>query len=940
MSQRVTRSRIKPSEDKDQEKNDKKKAQSQQPDKKTVKKQQKQAHADKKNEETKKDLQTNDKKSTKNSNNNQEDLKKPIRGRKPQKDTDNQKDNKNQTNISQNRQDDLKKVNNNNTSNGKAKKGRGTSKKDIIDSQTKQQKKDQNENDKTNGNNQTNGKQQPDTNNKGDKKQEDESKNIIKKVITGVAPLDEYCLNKNLQVYYDKQKVYDAKLNQSNVTANNNKFYVIQLLKDKATPSSFYVFNRWGRVGVPGQNCLKGPFSEEQAKNEYETKLREKTIKGDYRVLDMDYGNDIQDEKQKEDKMDKDAVNSTLPLPLKNLIQLIFDMKMMNNQMKEIGYDCKKMPLGKLSKDNISKAYNMLKELYTEVEKKKPNAFELQKEGEDERFTKDLHNRMLLWHGSRLTNYVGIISQGLRIAPPEAPVTGYMFGKGVYFADMVSKSANYCFTNKQNNIGLMLLCDVACGNFNDKLQADYYASNLPPGKHSTRGLGKTAPLEGSYIDHEGCKIPIGEGQDQKDQGKQYSLLYNDYLESEGMEKTLAFKQQQLKALLPIQNADKIFDLKLDWGKYSIDYNRNGTHLLLGGSKGHLAVFDWRQKKLNCEIQVKETVNDVKFLHDERMFAVAQKRYKYRMKNRDPQCLKLNPYNAISCVGDNRGCVSMYSPNTSEPLVKMLCHKGTVNAISFDRRGYNMVTAGTDGQWKVWDLRTYKVLHEYFAPNTPSKLDISQSGILALSYGSRVHLWKDWHIQKQKQPYIKHEAFSYNTVTDLQFIPYEDFLGIGINGGYQSIVVPAAGEANFDAFEANPYQTKKQAREATVQRLLEKIPSTTISLNPNKIGTVDTASKQVIDAEEKAEREAKEKNQIKKKKNKMRGKNKTGKVEAKKQFEKQQDKREQLKEQINIKMRVKNAEKEKKVKELDVLNKLDNFGEFDPMYAIRKQRKTQ
>lgn len=28
--------------------------------------------------------------------------------------------------------------------------------------------------------------------------------------------------------------------------------------------------------------------------------------------------------------------------------------------------------------------------------------------------------------GSRTTNYVGILSQGLRIAPPEAPVTGYM----------------------------------------------------------------------------------------------------------------------------------------------------------------------------------------------------------------------------------------------------------------------------------------------------------------------------------------------------------------------------------------------------------------------------------------------------------------------------------------------------------------------------------
>lgn len=34
------------------------------------------------------------------------------------------------------------------------------------------------------------------------------------------------------------------------------------------------------------------------------------------------------------------------------------------------------------------------------------------------------------WHGSRLTNWVGILSQGLRIAPPEAPKTGYRFGKG------------------------------------------------------------------------------------------------------------------------------------------------------------------------------------------------------------------------------------------------------------------------------------------------------------------------------------------------------------------------------------------------------------------------------------------------------------------------------------------------------------------------------
>lgn len=52
------------------------------------------------------------------------------------------------------------------------------------------------------------------------------------------------------------------------------------------------------------------------------------------------------------------------------------------------------------------------------------------------------------------------ILPGLRIAPPEAPVSGYMFGKGVYFADMFSKSANYCYASKDAAAGVLLLCEV------------------------------------------------------------------------------------------------------------------------------------------------------------------------------------------------------------------------------------------------------------------------------------------------------------------------------------------------------------------------------------------------------------------------------------------------------------------------------------------------
>lgn len=93
------------------------------------------------------------------------------------------------------------------------------------------------------------------------------------------------------------------------------------------------------------------------------------------------------------------------------------------------------------------------------------DVFTIKRNGEAKKFKpfRKLSNRKLLWHGSRVTNYAGILSQGLRIAPPEAPVTGYMFGKGIYFADMVSKSANYCCTNSTNSKGLVLLCEVALG---------------------------------------------------------------------------------------------------------------------------------------------------------------------------------------------------------------------------------------------------------------------------------------------------------------------------------------------------------------------------------------------------------------------------------------------------------------------------------------------
>ncbi|XP_044137189.1 poly [ADP-ribose] polymerase 2-like [Bufo gargarizans] len=157
------------------------------------------------------------------------------------------------------------------------------------------------------------------------------------------------------------------------------------------------------------------------------------------------------------------------------------------------------------------------------------NVFCVQKETED-RFREDLPNRMLLWHGSRLSNWVGILSQGLRVAPKEAPITGYMFGKGIYFADVSSKSANYCFTTRDKNVGIILLSEVALGECNELLAADYDAQKKLKGKHCTKGVGRSIPDPQKSIKHEDCVVPMGPLIDTGlNNSDGYTLNYNEYI---------------------------------------------------------------------------------------------------------------------------------------------------------------------------------------------------------------------------------------------------------------------------------------------------------------------------------------------------------------------------------------------------------------------------
>uniref|UniRef100_A0A8D0G6P0 Poly [ADP-ribose] polymerase n=1 Tax=Sphenodon punctatus TaxID=8508 RepID=A0A8D0G6P0_SPHPU len=472
-------------------------------------------------------------------------------------------------------------------------------------------------------------------------------------IVKGKAPVDPECATKlgKAHVYCEGEDVFDVMLNQTNLQFNNNKYYLIQLLEDDGK-RGYSVWMRWGRVGKPGQHSLVACAGDlSKAKEIFTKKFLDKTknnwsqrssfckVPGKYDLLYMDYQANAGDEEP--------APQGSIPCPqaasqldprVQALVELVCDLRIMEEMVLEMKYDTKKAPLGKLTAEQIRAGYQSLQkveaclqrsqsgkalleacnEFYTRiphdfglrtpplirteqelkekmqllealgeirmalklVKSEQPGpehpldrsyrqlgcelhplerdsddfqvlerylqsthapthqdytlslveAFTLCKESPESRaaFRDELPNRTLLWHGSRLGNWAGILSQGLRVAPPEAPVTGYMFGKGIYFADMSSKSANYCFATRQKDMGLLLLSEVALGECNELLEANPDAQKLLKGKHSTKGLGRLAP--GSSTTLHGAVVPLGplvETGVLNADG--YTLNYNEYI---------------------------------------------------------------------------------------------------------------------------------------------------------------------------------------------------------------------------------------------------------------------------------------------------------------------------------------------------------------------------------------------------------------------------
>lgn len=446
---------------------------------------------------------------------------------------------------------------------------------------------------------------------------------------------------------------YQATLNLADVTTGQNSYYILQVIEHD-TKMQYTTFRKWGKVGnddVSGNKITHYPTADaairefkkvfvEKTGNEWEQRANFKKVFGKFVLLDIDYSSGG----AATGGPSSGSTDYAGPLDnaTKRFVELIFDLKVMTDELKELEIDTEKMPLGKISKKNIGDAFSALKSLQealTEADEAKrrtllvsgsnrfysfvPHAakpgeklplidtedairaksellstlsemeiatklmssgtvagehpvdanfkklrsnlreipkgtdewtrihdylqnthgsthtmyslelvdlLELRHEGDEERFKKHSTNpnRKLLWHGSRLSNWVGIISQGLRIAPPEAPSTGYMFGKGAYFADMSSKSANYCFTTSEKTTGILMLCEVALGNMQTR-KAAFFETAIPNATHqSTFGAGKNHPdPKQAFTEPSGCVIPLGKGV--ASPYTDTTLLYNEFI---------------------------------------------------------------------------------------------------------------------------------------------------------------------------------------------------------------------------------------------------------------------------------------------------------------------------------------------------------------------------------------------------------------------------
>ncbi|RZF40692.1 hypothetical protein LSTR_LSTR007983 [Laodelphax striatellus] len=205
------------------------------------------------------------------------------------------------------------------------------------------------------------------------------SSKVKLKVQGGTAVDPDSGLVDEAHVYKKGDDIYSVVLGLTDVQRDKNSFYKLQILESNDTKKKkYWLFRSWGRIGTPIGGDKVDSYSrldeaistfcrlfEEKSGNIWELHKHFEKVPGKMYILDMDYG----DHKQGNELSSLNANDSKLSKPVQELLLMLFDMNLMKKAMVEFELDLEKMPLGKISKSQILKAYSVLSKLQGLIEK-------------------------------------------------------------------------------------------------------------------------------------------------------------------------------------------------------------------------------------------------------------------------------------------------------------------------------------------------------------------------------------------------------------------------------------------------------------------------------------------------------------------------------------------------------------------------------------------
>ncbi|CED85096.1 WD40-repeat-containing subunit of the 18S rRNA processing complex [Phaffia rhodozyma] len=244
-------------------------------------------------------------------------------------------------------------------------------------------------------------------------------------------------------------------------------------------------------------------------------------------------------------------------------------------------------------------------------------------------------------------------------------------------------------------------------------------------------------------------------------------------------------------------------------------------------------------------------------HDTSTGSVVQE---HRTKLGGCNVMEINQHNGIVHLGHQNGTMTLWSPNMSTPHVRLLAHLGPISSVSVDPSssslGRYITTTGLDGSLKIWDSRNWaQPVNQWTSKREITSTSYSQRGLLAVAAGTTVSVYSPEVSRGSTArsgsgpgvfgppPYLSNLIGGGGVkVNDVRFCPFEDVLGVGHEKGFSTLLIPGAGEPNFDSYEGDMFESTARRKEREVRAVMEKIQPELITMDESHIGSLAAPTK--------------------------------------------------------------------------------------------------